>query len=299
MKSGETLMPRPAASSESELRFAFGQNWTRYLAALDESRIDEAMASLNAVFEVHDLDGARFLDVGSGSGLFSLAARRLGATVVSFDYDPDSVWCTQELKRRYFPDDDGWRIHRASALDSEFINGLGTFDLVYSYGVLHHTGDQWRALGHVEQLVRPGGKFYVALYNDTGTQSGRWQRIKRFYNNLPAWLRPAFAAAAIAPEELKAALSAVVRLKPGEYVRSWTRYRSRRGMSKWRDIIDWVGGYPYEVSTPDEVFDYFRARGYELVKLRCGRVGLGCNEFVFLNRRPSPAKLRNDATGTG
>jgi 2-polyprenyl-6-hydroxyphenyl methylase/3-demethylubiquinone-9 3-methyltransferase len=52
-------------------------------------------------------------------------------------------------------------------------------------------------------------------------------------------------------------------------------------MTKWRDIIDWVGGYPYEVSTPDEVFDFCKERGFQLTKLNCGNVGLGCNQFVF------------------
>ncbi len=50
------------------------------------------------------LAGNSFLDVGSGSGLFSLAAMRLGADRVhSFDYDPQSVGCTKELKRRFPP----------------------------------------------------------------------------------------------------------------------------------------------------------------------------------------------------
>ena len=56
-------------------------------------------------------------------------------------------------------------------------------------------------------------------------------------------------------------------------------------MNHWRDAVDWVGGYPYEVATPEAVLDFCRARGFELTAMRCGGVGLGCNEFVF-DRKP-------------
>ena len=97
-------------------RFTFGDNWSRFLSVLDERRIDEAVVSLKEKLEVDTLVGKTFLDIGSGSGLFSLAARKLGARVHSFDFDPQSVACTTELRRRYFPEDDGWRIEEASAL---------------------------------------------------------------------------------------------------------------------------------------------------------------------------------------
>jgi len=83
------------------------------------------------------------------------------------------------------------------------------------------------------------------------------------------------------PGEVKLMTKSVLLLKPRIYIDSWTMYRRNRGMTKWRDIIDWVGGYPYEVSTPDQVFDFCKARGFQLTKLSCGNVGLGCNEFVF------------------
>ena len=72
-------------------RFEFGKNWSQFLSHLNDSRIAEAEQSLRNMLEVDDLCGKRFLDIGSGSGLFSLAARRLGASVYSFDYDPRSV----------------------------------------------------------------------------------------------------------------------------------------------------------------------------------------------------------------
>jgi 2-polyprenyl-3-methyl-5-hydroxy-6-metoxy-1,4-benzoquinol methylase len=263
-------------------RFEFGENWSRFLAALDEERIREAEDSLKRMLEVESLAGQSFLDIGSGSGLFSLAARRLGARVHSLDYDPRSVACTRELRRRYFPEDPGWKVEEGSALDADYIRSLGLFDVVYSWGVLHHTGEMWKGLENAQLPVRPGGRLFVAIYNDTGTQAARWKWIKKTYNRLPRLLRPPFAALAIAPDELKPALRALLRLRPAEYVRRWTGYDKNRGMSRWRDIVDWVGGYPYEVATPDEIFDFYRARGFTLTRLKCGGVGLGCNEFVFV-----------------
>jgi 2-polyprenyl-3-methyl-5-hydroxy-6-metoxy-1,4-benzoquinol methylase len=263
-------------------RFEFGRNWSRFLELLDDTRISRAEESLRDWLEVESLEGKSFVDIGSGSGLFSLAARRLGARVHSFDFDPQSVACTTELKRRYFPADNMWRVEEASALDPKYLATLGTFDIVYSWGVLHHTGRMWEALENVHPLVAHQGKLFIALYNDTGSQSARWHWIKRTYNSMPDFLKSPFALVVTGPEELKALLRSLVTLRPGQYVKSWTHYDERRGMNRWRDIIDWVGGYPYEVSTPDEIFEFFKARGYTLTKMNCGNVGLGCNQFVFV-----------------
>jgi len=262
-------------------RFEFGGNWASFLSVLDDERIHAAERGLQRMLQVERLDSMRFLDIGSGSGLSSLAARRLGARVHSFDYDPQSVACTSELRHRYFPADDGWTIERGSALDPEYLRRLDQFDIVYSWGVLHHTGQMWHALENAAIPVAPGGKLFIAIYNDTGTQSRRWHAIKRIYNELPKLARKPFAVAVTAPAEAKALAGAILRRRPGAYLRSWTEYRRRRGMSKWHDIVDWVGGYPYEFATPDQIFDFYRSRGFTLAKMKCGVVGLGCNEFVF------------------
>jgi 2-polyprenyl-3-methyl-5-hydroxy-6-metoxy-1,4-benzoquinol methylase len=262
--------------------FEFGKNWNRFLSVVGDTHIARAEESLRQMLEIETLEGKSFLDIGSGSGLFSLAARRLGARVHSLDYDPHSVACAMELRRRYFPSDADWTIQEASALDERYLRSLGDFDVVYSWGVLHHTGDMWNALANAELPVAPGGKLFVAIYNDTGSQSARWKWIKRKYNELPRPLRTPFALTVMAPEEGKALLRALLLLRPSEYVRRWTRYDENRGMSRWRDIIDWVGGYPYEVARPEEILDFYRARGFTLLKMKCGGVGLGCNEFVFV-----------------
>ena len=266
-------------------RFEFGKNWKRFLSVLDETRIKDAERSLSMMLEVQDLAGKSFLDIGSGSGLFSLAARRLGAKVHSFDFDPQSVACTAELKRRYFMDDPSWTVEEASVLDEQYVSSLHRFDVVYSWGVLHHTGNMWQALENAAGPVADGGKLFIALYNDTGSQSSRWRWIKKQYNRLPAVLRVPYTLVVITPGELKSLARSMLTLKPIRYVHSWTRYENRRGMNRWYDIVDWVGGYPYETCKPEEIFEFFKARGFALTKLLCGTVGLGCSEFVFLKGR--------------
>jgi 2-polyprenyl-3-methyl-5-hydroxy-6-metoxy-1,4-benzoquinol methylase len=262
-------------------RFEFGKNWTAFLAVLDDERIAMAEQSLREMLEVETLEGKTFLDIGSGSGLFSLAARRLGARVHSFDYDSRSFACTQELRNRYFANGPDWRVEQGSALDTAYVGSLGKFDVVYSWGVLHHTGAMWQALENAIIPTKQGGKLFVAIYNDTGSQARRWHWIKKTYCRLPRVLKTPFAILVSTPDELKAIARSIVKLRPQEYVHSWTRYKNGRGMNRWHDIIDWVGGYPYEVATVDEMFEFYKARRFVLAKVKSGGVGLGCNEFVF------------------
>ncbi len=266
---------------ESGERFEFGKNWSAFLSVLDDERIAKAEESLKEMLECESLEGKTFLDIGSGSGLFSLTARRLGAKVHSFDFDSNSFACTQELRNRYFSNDPNWRVEQGSALDADYLASLGKFNIVYSWGVLHHTGEMWRALENAIIPTKPGGKLFIAIYNDTGSQARRWYWIKKTYCRLPRLLKTPFAVAVILPDEAKNLLRPLITLKPQEYIYSWTRYKNGRGMNRWHDIIDWVGGYPYEVATVDEIFEFYKARGFSLTKVKSGGVGLGCNEFVF------------------
>jgi 2-polyprenyl-6-hydroxyphenyl methylase/3-demethylubiquinone-9 3-methyltransferase len=283
--------------AESDQRFGFGRNWRRFLSVLNEDRIAEAERSLEAKLGPGAVAGATFLDAGSGSGLFSLAAMRLGAARVhSFDYDPESVACTAELRRRFFLDDPRWTVERGDVLDQGFLDGLDEHDIVYSWGVLHHTGDMWRALANVDALVSPGGLLFIAIYNDQGRRSRVWRRIKRIYNALPRPLRLPYLLAIAVPRELLQLVRSLLRLDPMSYVRAWSEYdRSSRGMSRWRDIVDWVGGYPYEVAGVDEITAFFGARGYEVAALETIGGGSGCNQFVFRATRSSPDAARSSS----
>ena len=261
-------------------RFSFGKNWQAFLAKVNEQRIEIAIKSLQSLIGRDDLAGTRFVDVGSGSGLFSLAARRLGAEVLSFDFDPRSVACTEELRHRFQPDDPGWTVCTGSVLDSEFLTSLGHWDIVYSWGVLHHTGEMWQALENIHSLVDKRGLLVLALYNDQGRASRRWLRIKQYYNRLPKALRWLIFGPALirlwGPTIIRDGLG-------GRPLATWSSYteNSARGMSPWFDLIDWVGGLPFEVAKPEELLKFYRGCDFELLNLNTCAGGIGCNEFVF------------------
>lgn len=259
-------------------RFEFGHNWRRFLEELTEERITRAQDSLQEMLGVKSLAGASFLDIGSGSGLFSLAARRLGASVRSFDYDPQSVACTAELKRRYYQNDGKWAIEAGSILDPAYLQSLGKFNVVYSWGVLHHTGDMWKALEHASRAVGEQGTLFIAIYNDQGRESRRWLFIKRLYNRLPEWAKFIL----LGPAMLRLWGPTFLRdLINGTPFQTWSTYWKDRGMSPWRDVVDWVGGYPFEVAKPEQIFEFFRNKGFVLQRLKTCGGGIGCNEFVF------------------
>ena len=271
-------------SADAEIRegnrFGFGANWTRFLALVDEDRIAGAETSLREMLSISDLQGRRFLDIGCGSGLFSLAARRLGAEVHSFDFDSQSVACARELKRRFFPDDARWRVEEGSVLDENFVAGLGTFDVVYSWGVLHHTGSMWVAMENaISRVARPGGILYVAIYNDQGWKSHAWWFVKILHNRLPRFLRTPFALAITAATHVLVTLKQAIRLQPLSVFSSLSK-APPRGMSAKYDMLDWIGGFPFEFATFETLEAYFKSRGFAVQNSRrC--TSLGCHELAL------------------
>lgn len=255
-------------------RFAFGENWRAFLQDLTDERIEAACESLREFIGWRDLRNMRFLDIGSGSGLFSLAARRLGANVQSIDFDAECVACAETLRDRYCSDDPGWTIAQGSALEASTLPAAESADIVYSWGVLHHTGRMWDAMDNAARCVGPGGLLYVAIYNDQGWRSRAWLAVKRLYNALPRALRWTV----LWPCAARLWAPAVVRNAVIGRPASSTRVR---GMNPWWDLVDWVGGLPFEVAKPEEVLDFLRPRGFTLMRLRTCGGGLGCNEFLL------------------
>jgi SAM-dependent methyltransferase len=267
-----------AARSEAD-RFSFGENWLAFLDHLDDERIAEAERSVQALCGLRRLDGKRVLDIGSGSGLFSLAARRLGAIVHSFDYDPQSVAGTRKLKDRFFSGDGSWVVEQGSILDRSYVAALGTYDIVYSWGVLHHTGAMHDAIANAALRVNAGGLFVFALYRKTRL-CGLWKIEKRWYAKASPPAQRCARSAFINGLRLK---FLVMRQDFKAYI---DKYKASRGMNFAHDVHDWMGGYPYESIAPTEVSALMKKLRFEHVHSNVqpyglGVFGSGCDEYVY------------------
>ncbi len=279
--------------------FSFGRNWSAFLdRCLTPERLARARADTAEFLAVESLEGRSFLDIGCGSGLFSSAAYELGASrIVSFDVDPFSVKCCELLRERA-GSPPNWTVLEGSVLDCAFMQKIAPADIVYSWGVLHHTGDMWTAIRNAARLVNPGGEFLIAIYNrleydflKSWRGSHGWLKLKRVYNNGSA-LRKRLMEAWFAAKDLAA--WTVSLQNPVRRIRN---YQSKRGMSWWYDIVDWLGGYPYEFASPGEVFMFCRNDvGFELHRLQ-STCSLGCNQFLF-HRPALPSSITGRTAAT-
>lgn len=258
--------------------FPFGENWKNFLRILSDEHIREAEIALATFLGTDNLDGKRFLDIGSGSGLHSLAAHRLGAEIHSFDYDPQSVACTEEVKRRYSLQGRQWTVEQGSILDEQYIRGLSEFDIAYAWGVLHHTGALWQALYNAQLPVRQGGLLFVAIYNDQGIVSKFWKTVKRIYCSGVAG-RTIMSAAFYPVFFLSGLTIDLVRLQ--NPVIRYREHKKYRGMSLVHDWRDWLGGYPYEPAEPQKLIEFYEGLGLELVRFERTGHGFGNNQFLF------------------
>ena len=255
-------------------RFPFGQNWRRFLETLSDSRIEDAKQATVDMLGLSHLCGKSFLDIRSGSGLFSLVAHRLGARVHSFDYDPSSVACTRILRDLFAGDDHRWHVEQGSVLDQSYVESLGVFDVVYAWGVLHHTGDLWTSLEYAVSRVRDSGLILLAIYNDQGRKSRLWHRLKRIYCS--GLVGQFIVVGTVFPYFF-------LRFLIGSFLSRrnlFANYRVNRGMSVIRDWHDWCGGLPYEVATVDAIFRFFSEKRFTLRNIRTTN-SLGNNQFVF------------------
>ena len=280
-----------------ETRYEFGANWKSFVqTALNDRRIAHAVSSLREFLGVRDLDGLSFLDVGCGSGLFSLSAHLMGAArVESFDYDGDSVAATRGLKTRFTVPDERWSVRQGSVLDPGFMRSVASADVVYAWGVLHHTGRMWDAVDAAAAKVLPGGRFAISIFNRVDRfldSSKMWWHIKRAYTRSPAPVRRAMEAAYIT----KFAITRLVTLRNPLTPILDREGAGRRGMDFLHDVRDWLGGFPYEYATSDEVIAHVRAHaGFELERLIKWE-GNACNELLFLRPADSRPKVSASAS---
>jgi 2-polyprenyl-6-hydroxyphenyl methylase/3-demethylubiquinone-9 3-methyltransferase len=258
-----------SAEAGPEKRFEFGANWQDFAArGLDERSYQEADRHIRALRELAP-DAKSFLDVGCGSGLFLLAALQHGfSPAVGFDYDPNSVAATSGLLADAGMGDQA-RVERGDVLDTPYLETLGTFDVVYAWGSLHHTGDMWQAIENAAGRVAPGGLFVIAIYNRTWS-SPAWNAIKRFYVHASPTVQKALVGATWVVGATARAL----------YTRT-SPFKQRRGMSFYHNMVDWVGGYPYEYATVDEIVAGCSRLGLMLMSSESGPTPIACNEFIF------------------
>ena len=254
------------------MRFSFGKNWVSFSErALNEARIAQARAAFRSLTRGIEMKNARFLDIGFGQGLALFYAAELGAETYGIDVDP---FCTEALRQtqRFFPESALPRTELASILDDEFVRDQinnGAFDVVHSWGALHHSGDMWKAFRNAAALVKEGGFLVISIYNKHWT-SAYWRAVKRIFNHVPRFLQESF----------------VLMLYPIFYLRARSLSKSdatlaSRGMDLRHDIRDWLGGYPYEFGSRGGIEEYFRKLGFRLIRCLPTKGFTGCNEFVF------------------
>jgi len=284
MNSGEDQNPL-------EDRFEFGQNWWDFVnTQLTPTRLATSRQKLLQLLNVADLQGKTFLDIGSGSGLHSLAAWQSGAAhVTSFDYDPQSVEATRRL-HALAGSPENWTIMPGDVLNVEFLSTLSLHDVVYSWGVLHHTGAMWDAIRNASQLLAQGGIFCIALYTldaYVNPSADFWLAVKQRYNRAGTFERAAwewwYFCRFCVLSDLKH------RRNP---FRRFHHYHQSRGMSQWTDIRDWLGGWPMEFAGILETRAFCRDQlGLNLAWMSSGEA---CTEYVFFrNSEESPAETEN------
>lgn len=260
------------SETKSEITFSFGENWKDYISRADESAITAARDDIRDWIPESEIKGKRVIDVGCGSGIHSLAYFTLEASeIISIDYDPSSVEATTFLWERSGKPDH-WKVMHGSALDSDFLEKFGQFDIVYSWGVLHHTGEMWKAIGNVLPLCKPGGYCWISIYvkgpnfqrdlerkrnyNKAGNLIKRWMEFRYFIFPLMYGL-----------------------LRAGKNPFRWNR-QQERGMNTYYDIRDWLGGLPYEVASKEEIISFFEKDGFTLERIREYPEG-SCNVYLF------------------
>lgn len=256
------------------MSFSFGKNWENFInKSFNRERVEISKKHILEFLGVDNLKGKYFLDVGCGSGLSSFAVLEAGAKkVVSFDADPYSVKATKKL-REIAENPSNWIVLEGSILDKKFLLSVEAADIVYSWGVLHHTGKMWEALENTTNLMKKNGFLYIALYTTTD-KSGYWFRIKQRYNKASSIRKKLMEVSYVIRHTI---IPYIIRRKnPLTFIRS---YGQKRGMSYFTDVKDWLGGYPYEDAKIEEVLQFCHKKlSLELVNIKTGEAN---TEYLF------------------
>ena len=265
-------------NTSGDLRFGFGENWADYIEKhFSDERLEISQKHLLSFLKLETLKDKTFLDVGCGSGLHSLAAWRAGAKrVVSFDYDENSV-ATTNMLRKYSGNPENWIVLQGSVLDANFMSSLSIFDVVYSWGVLHHTGSMWEAVENAGKCLDENGVLYMALYSKDAYVSPPyeyWLGVKKKYNKANKLTKMWMAWRYAWRDSIR---SNLIRFK--NPLRHMSEYKKSRGMSYWHDVKDWLGGYPMEFAGNKETEEFCRNKlNLELINIKAGE---GNTEFLF------------------
>lgn len=258
----------------SKITFSFGKNWYNFIKTVDDESVRLAEKELLHWFDISDIQNKEIIDIGCGSGIHSFAFfKHHPQKLISFDYDEYSIKSTEFFHKKA-GNPANWILMQGSILDDSFINQLGKFDIVYSWGVLHHTGNMWKAIENAAELVKEGGKFLVALYVK-GPRYEYHLAIKKEYN-AGSWLRKK-------RWEFRYIIAWMKKLKKEGKNPFKLNQKLYRGMSIYHDIKDWLGGLPYEVASKEEVVGFLSGKGFNLIKIEEADEG-GCSTYLFQKR---------------
>jgi 2-polyprenyl-6-hydroxyphenyl methylase/3-demethylubiquinone-9 3-methyltransferase len=256
------------------ITFSFGKNWRSFVDTVSEDSIHRAMVDIEEWLGREAIAGKTVLDIGSGSGIHSLCYFMLGAKeILSLDVDPYSVESTRLLWSKA-GQPANWRVLQGSILDQEFVSTLGQHEIVYSWGVLHHTGSMWEAIDNACSLVQPGGKFWIAIYIKGPTYPEHLE-LKKSYNRA-SW-----------PGKKRIEWTEIFKImrarrRAGQNPFTWNE-KVERGMDIYHDLIDWLGGLPYEVASKEEIVSFCEEQGFEL-ESSTDR-GEGTNNIYLFHRK--------------
>jgi SAM-dependent methyltransferase len=261
------------------LKFDFGSNWNSFFKKVNEQNIQKSIDSILELCPKEIVAGKSVIDIGCGSGINSIAFERIGArTVSAVDVDKGCLDTTNEMILR-FTNAQKFQVFHCDILETEKLPN-SKFDLVYSWGVLHHTGNMNLAIMNSIKLVNQSGYLFIALYRKTAF-CDYWRFAKRTYVKSPIVLQKLYF--------LLAVMSFIPydcirgKVMPSTLIKS---YSSSRGMNYFTDIRDWLGGYPYESIKSHDLETLIESQGFKLIKSNAkpyhfGLRGSGCDEFLF------------------